>query len=110
MEQKAMVHVTLDQDLKVAKFDVDLDSIPGNLLDGFEIVPEFRAHQFDNEGTFFTDSNGLKMEKRILNYRSYYNFTEAWADDLHPNHNQNISGNYYPINSAVRLVDNSDNK
>jgi len=45
------------------------------------------------------------MEKRVLNYRSYYNFTEAWVDDLHPTHNQNISGNYYPINSAILLKD-----
>lgn len=36
-----MVHVTLDQDLKVVKFDVDLDSIPGDLLDGYEVVAEF---------------------------------------------------------------------
>lgn len=41
LEQKAMVFVTLDQDLKVAKFNVDLDSIPGANLDGFEVVAQF---------------------------------------------------------------------
>jgi lysosomal alpha-mannosidase len=87
--------------LNVAKFDVNLDSIPGEFLNGYEIVAEFEAHDFDNNKTFYTDSNGLDMQKRILNHREYYNFTEIWKDDLHPNHNQNISGNYYPINSAI---------
>lgn len=73
-------------------------------------MPEFQAKEFDNNQTFFTDANGLKMEKRILNYRSYYNFTEAWADDMHPLHNQNVSGNYYPVNSAVHLEDKGRNK
>lgn len=59
VEQKAVVHVTLDQDLNVAKFDVNLDSIPGELLDGVEFVAQFEAHDFDNEEVFYTDSNGL---------------------------------------------------
>jgi hypothetical protein len=59
--EKAMVHVTLDQDFKVSKFDVELDSIPGEILDGFEITPTFDAKDFDNNQTFYTDSNGLKM-------------------------------------------------
>jgi alpha-mannosidase/alpha-mannosidase II/lysosomal alpha-mannosidase len=77
----------LDQDLNVAKFDVNLDSIPGEFLDGYEVVAEFEAHDFDNNKTFYTDSNGLDMQKRILNHREYYNFTEVWKDELHPNHN-----------------------
>jgi hypothetical protein len=45
------------------------------------------------------------MEKRVLNYRTYYNFTEAWSDPSIPGYNQNISGNYYPINSAISIQD-----
>jgi hypothetical protein len=82
--QKALVHVTLDQDYQVSKFDVELDSIPGENLDGFEIAPTFDAVNFDNDKTFYTDSNGLAMQKRVLNYRTYYNFTDAWKDDNHP--------------------------
>jgi len=104
--EKAMVHVTLDQDFSVSKFDVELDSIPGADVDGYEITPTFDAIDFDNNKTFYTDSNGLNMQKRVLNYRSYYNFTADWADpNNHPEHNQNISGNYYPINSAITLKD-----
>jgi len=103
VSEKATVHVTLDQDFKYVKFDVDLDSIPGDGLDGYEITPTFDAIDFDNNQTFYTDSNGLAMQERVLNYRTYYNFTDAWKDDNHPLHNQNISGNYYPINSAISM-------
>ena len=95
---RTRVDVSLDQDLKVAKFDVDLDSLPTVYLDGYEVVPTFTAKNFDNNQTFWTDSNGLDMQKRILNYRSYYNFTVV-IDEMH----QNITGNYYPINSAISL-------
>jgi hypothetical protein len=103
VSEKATVHITLDQDFKVAKFDVDLDSIPGEFLDGYEVTATFDAIDFDNNKTFYTDSNGLAMQERILNYRSYYNFTAAWTDENHPNHNGNVSMNYYPINSAISL-------
>jgi hypothetical protein len=70
---------TCDQDFQVSKFDVELDSIPGANLDGFEITPTFDALDFENNETFYTDSNGLAMQKRVLNYRTYYNFSE-WID------------------------------
>jgi len=100
-EKKAIVHVTLDQELKVAKFDVDLDTTPGGHLDGYEVVAQFKAHDFDNNATFYTDSNGLEMQKRILNYRSYYDVTEMYYA------HQNITANYYPVNSAISLKDST---
>jgi hypothetical protein len=103
--EKATVHVTVDQDFQVTKFDVELDSIPGEYLDGYEITPTFDAINFDNNKTFYTDSNGLAMQQRVLNYRDYYDFAQAWTDSNHPGHNQNITGNYYPVNSAMTLKD-----
>lgn len=85
--EKATVHVTLDQDFKFTKIDVELDSIPGDGVDGYEITPAFDAVDFDNNQTFYTDSNGLEMQKRILNYRSYFNFSAYYTDDKHPGHN-----------------------
>lgn len=105
VNEKATVHVTLDQDFHVTKFDVELDSIPGENLDGYEITPTFDAMNFDNNKTFYTDSNGLAMQKRVLNYRNYYDFDQAWSDSHHSGHNQNITGNYYPVNSAMTLKD-----
>jgi hypothetical protein len=104
---KAIVHVTVDQDLDVIKFDVDLNSLPKLYTDGYEFVATFDAKDFNNNQTFYTDSNGLEMQKRVLNYRSFYNFTEQWADPTFPLHNQNISGNYYPVTSAISLKDGS---
>ena len=103
VEKEAIVHVTLDQDLQVVKFDVDLNSLPNVFLDGYEVVTYFTAHGVDNEGIFYTDSNGLEMQKRQLNYRSYYNITEK----VYSQNPQNITANYYPINSAIALRDKS---
>jgi hypothetical protein len=100
-EMEAIVHITIDLDLNILKFDVDLNSIPTPYLDGYEVVAMFHAHNFDNNGTFFTDSNGLDMQERVLNYRSYYNIT----DKVYSLINSNITANFYPINSAVALRD-----
>ena len=94
MERKAIVNIILDRDTEgLVKFDVDLNSLPTTYIDGYEVVASFQAHDFDNNGTFYTDSNGLEMQKRVLNYRSYYDFMENEMG-----HHQNITANYYPIN------------
>lgn len=100
IENNAIVHITLDQNLRVAKFDVDLDSIPGAYNSGYEVVASFQARDFDNNSTFFTDSNGLEMQKRILNHREYYDIVK----DMYSAH-QNITANYYPVNSAISMKD-----
>ena len=53
---------------------------------------------FNNDLTFYTDSNGLEMQKRVINYRPDFTLvTQEFA-----------SSNYYPINSAIALR-NSNN-
>lgn len=59
--ERAYVHVSLDADTQMVKFDVDLDSIPGSKLDGFEVIADFTVENFHNNQTFYTDSNGLEM-------------------------------------------------
>ncbi len=39
------------------------------------------------------------MQKRVLNYRESYDFLSF----------EEISGNYYPINSAIAIVDEKQN-
>ena len=98
--EMARVHVSIDSDTQVLKFDVDLESLPPCIYDGYEVIANFHVESFDNNQTFYTDSNGLEMQKRILNYRP------TW--DINANYNEsfeNITANYYPINSAISMED-----
>ena len=83
--------------------DVDLDSLPIEEVkfNGQEMVVEFQADGFENDGTFWTDSNGLELQKRVLNYRP------TWDLESFNGHSgdqrENITWNYYPINSIIAL-------
>jgi hypothetical protein len=57
----ARVHVSIDSDTQVLKFDVDLESLPPCIYDGYEVIANFQVENFDNNQTFYTDSNGLEM-------------------------------------------------
>jgi hypothetical protein len=46
--------------------------------------------------TFWTDSNALGMQKRVLNKRPDYTIQEG--DDYQV---ENVTGNYYPVDSAI---------
>ena len=83
------------------RFDVDLHSIPNVYLNGYEVVTMVNASEVKNKGLFYTDSNGLEMQERILNYRSYYNLTEG----MYQFNPQNITANWYPVNSAIAIKD-----
>ena len=100
-EMQAIVHISQDADLGMVKVTVDLDGLPIH-LGGYEVIAQFQVSDFHNNQTFFTDSNGLEMQKRILNYRP------TW--DIQANYNQsneNITANYYPIQSAISMKDGS---
>lgn len=96
----AIVHVTLDADLPGAiKFEVDLGSLPEpNYTDGNEVIVRFTIPDFTNNGTFWTDSNGLEMQKRVLNYRKSFKLEDYYFE-------HNTTTNYYPITSAISMKD-----
>jgi hypothetical protein len=66
-----------------------------NITRGQEVTINFEFENFDNDNTFYTDSNGLEMQERKLNYRPSWNFTTE----------QPVSANYYPVNSAIAMRD-----
>ena len=66
---------------------------------GQEVTVNFYAYGIDTNETFYTDSNGMEMQERILNKRPTWNLTT----------DQTISSNYYPINSAIVINDESIN-
>jgi len=56
------------------------------------------ADDLDNDNLFYTDSNALEMQERIINYRPTWTFsTDEYA-----------SGNYYPVNSAISFFDKTN--
>ena len=58
-----------------------------------EIVLKISHSNIDNRQTFYTDANGLFMQKRILDY--FYNSETE----------KRIEPNYYPVNSAIYVED-----
>ena len=81
------------------RVDVELYGIPYDPAIGHEVTVNFLAPEIDNTGVFYTDANGLAMQKQVLNYRP------TWDLDLTAN--QNITANYYPVGSAIAIRDDS---
>ena len=54
---------------QVIEFEVMLHGIPISDGKGKEVVTNWEILGFDNAGVFYTDSNGLEMQKRVLNQR-----------------------------------------
>jgi hypothetical protein len=93
--------------LGTVKYEVDWNSLPSinNYVDGYEVVAQFNVSDFHNDQTFYTDSNGMEMQKRKLNYRPTWDFVNTNLKDS----NENITGNYFPVQSALCMTDvNSD--
>lgn len=82
------------KDWPVTEWDVILYGIPDD-GQGKEVVVTWYTPDIDSKETFYTDSNGLEMQKRVLNERPTY--------DLETD--EKISSNFYPINSAIAIVD-----
>lgn len=90
----AVVRLRYYDESIASEWEVYLSGLP-NDKQGREVTVNWKSYNIDNNQTFYTDSNGLEMQKRILNYRPSYNFSSF----------EQTSGNYYPINSAISIVD-----
>jgi len=82
---------------EMIEFEVELAEIPIKDKRGKDVTVNFRMFDsFDSNSTFWTDSNGLEMQERRLNYNPGF----EWSQDK-----QNISGNFYPVDSAIVIRD-----
>jgi lysosomal alpha-mannosidase len=80
--------------------DVELSQIPVQDKKGKDVSVYWKIYDgFDGNKTFWTDSNGLEMQKRKINYRPLYNITSFTKN--------NISSNFYPVTSAIALRDSN---
>ena len=90
----AYVRVRYYDEQSSAEWEVYLNGLP-NDGHGREVTVNWKASEIHNDNTFYTDSNGLEMQKRILNYRPTFNFSSF----------EEVSGKYYPVISAISIVD-----
>ncbi|CAK65951.1 unnamed protein product (macronuclear) [Paramecium tetraurelia] len=81
-------------------FDIQtyVDQIPVSDSIGKNIIMVIEVPNFNSNKTFYTDSNGLQFQKRIVDYRPQYNYS------MH----ENVSGNYYPVTSAIYIQDGQE--
>ena len=77
-----------------SEWEVYLGGLPNDGM-GRDVTVNWKSYDINNNQTFYTDSNGLEMQQRILNYRPSFNFSSF----------EQVSGNYYPVNSAIAIVD-----
>lgn len=83
------------------KFDLELNGISIDDKVGKDVTINWKFDDFEDGETFWTDSNGLEMQKRFKNSR--YSFK------LDVNGTQNVSWNYYPVNSAIAMRNTEKN-
>lgn len=70
---------------------------------GIDAVLQVQAYGIQNNGTFYTDSNGLRMIQR-----SCHRATPQIQPETH--YGFNITENYYPVTSAISIHDNTTKK
>ena len=75
-----------------------LEPLEDSARKGKEVVLLITSKNLQNGNTFYTDSNGYFMEKRVLNQRETY---EPKLEKLY------IPGNYYPITTAMIMEDSN---
>ena len=85
----AVVTITLE-DLAVIKYEVELFGIPYDQTTQHEVTVNFHTPTLNHDEIFYTDSNGLEMQRRQLNYRPTWNLTTKDGG-------LNITANYYPV-------------
>mmetsp|Transcript_33580 Transcript_33580/g.51655 ORF Transcript_33580/g.51655 Transcript_33580/m.51655 type:complete len:230 (-) Transcript_33580:1056-1745(-) len=77
------------------EFEVELNSVPLERF-GRDVTVNWRMYDnFNANRTFWTDSNGLEMQERILNFQPTYTRLS----------DQNISSNFFPVVSAIAMRD-----
>lgn len=90
---------------ELIEFDVELNQIPIADYHGKDVIVNWRLYDdFDPRGVFYTDSNAAEMVKREKYYLKANMSSLNLRQKDHPNF-QTISGNYYPVDSAIAMRD-----
>eukprot|EP00547_Thalassionema_nitzschioides_P006974 CAMPEP_0194203020 /NCGR_PEP_ID=MMETSP0156-20130528/2917_1 /TAXON_ID=33649 /ORGANISM="Thalassionema nitzschioides, Strain L26-B" /LENGTH=1049 /DNA_ID=CAMNT_0038928679 /DNA_START=43 /DNA_END=3192 /DNA_ORIENTATION=- len=76
------------------EMEYKIGPIPINDTVGKEVVTQYKCN-IDNNGAFFTDSNGREFQKRVRSSRPTWKLNET----------EPIAGNFYPVNAAIYIED-----
>ncbi|XP_076263635.1 lysosomal alpha-mannosidase-like [Rhynchophorus ferrugineus] len=79
---------------KSIEYDWLIGPIPTHGSNGIEVITRYSTNLTTN-GTFYTDSNGKEMLKRVRNFRP------TWDVDIA----EFAAGNYYPVTSEIAIRD-----
>lgn len=104
--EKAVLRVRFSEMFKdIIEFDVELNPIPISDGRGKDVTVNFKMFNgFDAKGKFWTDSNGLEMQERNVEFiPTNYTFLN---DKPYPNYHM-ISGNFFPVDSAIMMRDHN---
>jgi|LauGreDrversion4_2_1035121.scaffolds.fasta_scaffold441296_1 hypothetical protein len=71
--EKATLILRAYSDRKDQEWELRLGGIPLS-EQGKEVVLQFHTPDVNSGSTFYTDSNGLEMQKRVLDYRPTWDF------------------------------------
>jgi len=77
-----------------------IDSISITDGAGKEVVLDINVPSINNNNIFYTDSMGMEMQKRVLNYRPTWDLKVS----------QPVAGNYYPVQSTIAIQDINTNE
>lgn len=80
------------------QFEIEYTVGPIPIADGLgkEIISSFSSN-IKSAATFYTDANGREVLKRVRNYRPTWSLNQT----------EQVSGNYYPVNSRIFIQDES---
>jgi hypothetical protein len=91
------------------EIDVELSPVPIKDGQGKDVVVTWAFFDsFDPNGTFYTDSNGLEMQKRVIrNITSSTpdSFLSKLADSKGMPNYATIGANFFPVDSAIAMRD-----
>lgn len=98
-EEAAIAKIRWSEDFgELIEFEVELVDIPLKENYGKDVTVNWKFFDgFEANKTFWTDSNGLDMQERRINYNPSYPWNKQ--------DRQNISSNYYPVDSAIAMRD-----
>jgi len=90
----ASQQVNILNEIPTIEFEWTIGSIPIDDKIGKEIILRYDT-DIQSASKFYTDANGREVLERKRDFRPTWNYTVS----------ENVSGNYYPVNSRIWIKD-----